>query len=75
MLVLTGFGTFLGSLVICGIHTLPLWFYAEKHFDFLTSLNSVISHCIFCTLLIGRLFGLVAELWCVYVHVIYLLDK
>ncbi|XP_030236634.1 uncharacterized protein si:ch1073-145m9.1 [Gadus morhua] len=71
-----GFKTPLGAWVIIGIHCLPLWLYGHR-WGLLSAplgLPPLIQTLGTLGLTAGRLLGLVAEVWCIWVHIKHLID-
>ncbi|XP_077996116.1 uncharacterized protein LOC144449458 [Glandiceps talaboti] len=66
-----GFKTPLGTLVICGIHVLPIWLYG--HYTHVLTDNLGIPMWLqylgISTMSIGRALCLAVELWCIWTHI------
>eukprot|EP00118_Oscarella_pearsei_P010334 m.63034 g.63034 ORF g.63034 m.63034 type:complete len:195 (+) comp35128_c0_seq6:74-658(+) len=66
-----GFKTYVGFVTISGLHVLPLWIYGLQrglHHGFPAWFY--VGGLIF--LIVGRLMSLVVEMWCIWMHVLYL---
>jgi len=72
-----GFKTPIGFFAICGLHGLPIWWYAWNHnifedvFYFLPSTAPMIG---FILLALGRALCAAVEVWCISTHVKLLLS-
>ncbi|KAG7479859.1 CDP-diacylglycerol-inositol 3-phosphatidyltransferase 1 [Solea senegalensis] len=65
-----GFRTVLGTLVVSGLHCLPLWLYVCE-WDLLPLWIQAVGTMVLAA---GRLLALSVEIWCIWIHVKYLTD-
>ncbi|CAG6007166.1 unnamed protein product [Menidia menidia] len=70
-----GFQTPLGVWVVSGLHVLPVWMYLSQRGLLSSWLDWPLLIQVTGTLLlvVGRLFALAAEMWCIWTHVTYLI--
>ncbi|XP_013380398.1 uncharacterized protein LOC106151603 [Lingula anatina] len=69
------FKTFLGTVVILGVHILPVWLYGIQHQALVPLLPTVVQQITVISLMLGRFLALYCELWYVMAHIDFLLQQ
>ncbi|XP_078278338.1 uncharacterized protein LOC144606276 [Rhinoraja longicauda] len=76
------FKSILGTWAICGLHVLPIWLYGYQKLilteTLLLPLTDASVYCqwsVTALLISGRLLCMAVELWCIWIHIVFLLQN